>query len=456
MNIKSCVILWLVFGSLVLCLCLAALMLITENVLLICTSAVNAGDVPNVCITLKYGGNQFVYNSCEHIPNITNFMQERTMHKNNRTKNHEKRAETIESMVMHNIPIQDAFVYMFYDFKQFFEGVVNKIDVVPKDATLTFNPNAQNYFSITKEIVGYKLNKEVALKQILKELYNTDDVVVELKPEVLKPKVFHKDLVLQTSKLSSFSTSYATSGEDRKHNIQLALSNFNGLKVLPYQTISFNAITGVRNAQKGYRDAHIILDGEYVDAVGGGVCQASTTLYNALLLAGAKINEVHSHTLPSSYVGLGFDAMVNFGTSDLVFTNPFETPLFIKAYCTNQNVCVQVFGQDYSKGVKIKRVSKTLATIPPPNDKIIVDDAGEFLDFVEYKDESFYKKSPKNGFKVKAYLEYCKNGEVLKTETLRTVTYKPQQGIKVFGAKNRPQEYIDEKFLQTLGNILGN
>lgn len=429
---------------------------LTTQEVIVCANTFSVNDVSNVCITLKYKGEKFVYNSCEHVPNITNFTQARTMHKNNRTASHEKRAQTIEQMVAHSIPIYDSFLYMFYDFKPFFENVVNKVNVTPKDATLTFTPNLLNCFNLTREVVGYKLNQNDVLNQIKNELYKTDNVVIELKPQVIMPKVFYKDLVLLTTKLSSFSTSYATSGEDRKHNIKLALENFNGLKILPHQTISFNSITGVRNSQKGYKEAHIILDSEYVDAVGGGVCQASTTLYNALLLAGVQINEVHSHSLPSSYVDLGFDAMVNFGTSDLVFTNPFQTPLFLKAYCTNQNVCVQVYGQDYSGDVKVKRISQIIATIPPPNDKIIIDDAGEFLQYVEYKDQSFYKKLPKSGFKVKAMLEYSHNGEVLKTEVLRTVSYKSQQGIKVFGAKNRPENVVDEKFLQTLGNILGN
>lgn len=171
---------------------------------------------------------------------------------------------------------------------------------------------------------------------------------------------------------------------------------------------------------------------------------------------GVNIDEVHSHSLPSSYVSLGFDAMVNFGTSDLRFTNQYQTPIYIKVVCTNANVKVEIYGQNYAQNIKIKRKTEILAVMPPPNDKIVVDNAGEYLDIVEFKDESFYKKLPKQGYKVNAYLEYYSNNKLQKHRLLRSVTYKPQQGIKIYGAKNRQSVNTNnDEFLQTLSNILG-
>ena len=449
--IAFCVIL-----TLVLCLTLAFILLSSCKIVSVCASALDLSDIPNITINLKYHGHNFVYNSSEHIPNVTNFLQERTLHKHNRTGTHVERATVIDCMVNNRIPIRDAFCYMFFDWQEYFDKVLGVVNIEPKDAELKFLPHQAPYFEITKERIGYKLNQDDVLRNIVTELYKTDNITLELTPKALLPNVYATNLKRLTSKLSSFSTSYASSSVARKHNVSLALSHFDGMRVAPKQTISFNNITGERTKERGYQEAHMILEHEYVDAVGGGVCQASTTLYNALLLARLDIDEVHSHSLPSSYVDLGFDAMVNFGTSDLRFTNPYDTPIFIRVECNNKTVKVEIFGQNYAQNIKIKRVNEIISRISPPIDKVEVDAQGEYLDKIQYKDEWLYKKQPKDGFKVKAYLEYYKDGKLLKRKSIRTVTYQPQQGIKIYGAKNRPKlENIDSDFLQTLGNILG-
>ncbi|MBQ7602777.1 MAG: VanW family protein [Clostridia bacterium] len=419
-------------------------------------ASIDIADIPNINITLKYHGHCFVYNSNQHIPNITNFVQERTFQKNNRAGSHAQRANIIDKMIASKLPINDAFCYMFFGWKEYYQSVKKAVDVLPKDATLKFIPNNYPYFDVKEERIGFKLDEEEVLKDILKQLHSTDTIEIELNPQKLFPRVYYADLIKQTSKLSAFVTSYQSSSVYRKNNIKLALKNFNGMCVKPHESISFNATTGPRTLKGGYKEAHMILDSEYVDAVGGGVCQASTTLYNALLLAGVQIDEVHAHSLPSSYVQLGFDAMVNFGTSDLRFTNPYDTPIYIRVDSNEKNVKVEIYGQNYSQNITIRQKNEILSILPPPNDKIVVDDSGEYLNFVQYKDEWFYKKQPKNGYKVNAYLEYYKNGKLLGRKLIRSVTYKPQQGIKVFGAKNRQSENdVNDKFLQTLSNILG-
>ena len=418
-------------------------------------NALDLNNLQNISITLKYQGTKWVYNSCEHIPNCSTFVQERALQKNNRLGSCFQRAETIEKMLSCHIPIKDAFCYMFFDWNVYFDNVIKSINKSPIDATLKFNPNKYPYFNLTREQVGYYINPNDVMEDILNQMYNSDCIVLDLKPKTLKPSVFYDDLIKQTEKLSSFSTNYENSSVNRKHNIKLALSNFNGMVVMPKQTVSFNNQTGARNEQQGYRQAHIILDKEYVDAIGGGVCQASTTLYNALLLAGVKIDEVHSHSLPSSYVELGFDAMVNYGTSDLVFTNESNTPIYLRTYATSNKVGVEVYGEESMPNVKLKRVFDVVAKIPPSNDKIIVDYEGEFLDKVEFEDECFIKKQSHPGYKVNAFLEYYENSRLVKRKLIRTVTYSSQQGIKVFGAKIHPKQNFDDKFLQTITNILG-
>ena len=108
---------------------------------------------------------------------------------------------------------------------------------------------------------------------------------------------------------------------------------------------SFNYTIGERTERRGYKKAKIIVGGEFVDGVGGGVCQVSTTLYNAVLLAGLKVVECHPHSLPVSYVEPSFDAMVNSGWADLKFINDTHNPVIIRARADGAKLTIQIFGE---------------------------------------------------------------------------------------------------------------
>ena len=111
--------------------------------------------------------------------------------------------------------------------------------------------------------------------------------------------------------ISSFNTDYSTSKEERAHNVALASSNFCWIVVKKGETLSFNTVVGLRSEERGYKNAKVIVNGEYTQGVGGGVCQVSTTLYNSWIRAGMTAKSVQSHSLPSSYCGLSQDATVS-------------------------------------------------------------------------------------------------------------------------------------------------
>jgi vancomycin resistance protein YoaR len=125
-------------------------------------------------------------------------------------------------------------------------------------------------------------------------------------------------------------TTYFEDNPTRGHNIALALSSFNGLVVQKGETVSFNKTVGPRSSARGFQEAKIIIDGEFVPGVGGGVCQASTTLFNALLMAGLRIDKSHNHSIAISYVPIGRDAMVS-SAADLRFTNNTGGVIYIEA-----------------------------------------------------------------------------------------------------------------------------
>ena len=205
--------------------------------------------------------------------------------------------------------------------------------------------------------------------------------------------------------------------------------------VEPGQEVSFNATTGARTIENGYKTANIIMNGVYVAGTGGGVCQASTTLYNALLLADVEILQVNHHTLPASYVPLSFDAMVSEGYSDLVFKNTLSSPIYIKAYGDENNAVVEIYGEKLDDGRSIRTRAEFVKILPHDGDKIITD-TGEYSKYVLYKGEYYRVKYPREGYESKGYLEYLENGEVTDSKLIRHDYYYPQSGIVVEGKES--------------------
>lgn len=130
--------------------------------------------------------------------------------------------------------------------------------------------------------------------------------------------------------LGSFSTAYDPN-VDRTINLKVAVSRINDLVFQPGDSFSFSRTILPRNARNGYVKAKVISGGEYVEGYGGGICQVSTTLYNAMLQAGLPATERHSHSLPVSYVPKGMDATIAGTYKDLKFVNVFDKPIKIKA-----------------------------------------------------------------------------------------------------------------------------
>ena len=259
---------------------------------------------------------------------------------------------------------------------------------------------------------------------------NVEIPIIEIAPE------FNEEELLKSAvKRSEFSTSYSTSKSDRKNNVKRAIESFNGLIVESGQTVSFNETTGPRTEENGYKSAHIIYNGVYVDGVGGGVCQASTTLYNALLLAGIDIDKVCHHTLPASYVPLSFDAMVSGDYADLVFTNNLENPIYIKTSADDNEVRVEIYGQD-TDGVTIERRAELVKVLGHNGDKIIPDTKGEYSNKILYKGEFYRVKWPKQGYESKGYLRYYKDGEFVEEKEIRHDYYMPQDGIVMEGVED--------------------
>ena len=197
---------------------------------------------------------------------------------------------------------------------------------------------------------------------------------------------------------------------------------------------SFNRVVGARTEKRGYKTAKIISDGKFTDGVGGGVCQVSTTLYNAVLLAGLKITEYHPHSLSVSYVAPSFDAMVNSGSADLRFINTTNNPIIVYAFADGERLTIKIVGEPATE--KYIRQSTVIGHIPAPDPEIVLDEKGEFPDL--YQGETMVLSYGKDGLKSEGHLVVVKDGKTVSVKKIRSDTYKPLRGVVVEGKAPRP------------------
>lgn len=329
-----------------------------------------------------------------------------------------------------NVPFEN--IYSGMDEK--LENIISEIESKPKSAGINFDPNAQIMFTQANSVAGKIVDRDALKSEISSAI--TTGAIEEIEIPIIEifPQDDFNEIIDKISLRSTFSTNYSSSSSDRKNNVKLALSKFNGLIVEPDEEISFNKITGPRTKENGYKTAKIIIGGKYVDGVGGGVCQASTTLYNALIRSDIDILQVNHHTLPASYVPLSFDAMVSEGYADLKFKNNLDTPIFIKTICDETTATVEIYGEPLEEGVSIRTKAELVKVLPHGGDDIITDYNGQYEDKVLYKGEYYRLKYPQEGYESKGYIEYVKNGEVIKNKEIRHDKYLPQNGIIVEGS----------------------
>ena len=222
--------------------------------------------------------------------------------------------------------------------------------------------------------------------------------------------------------LSSFTTYFDGSNEARSHNIRLAASKIQGTVIDNGDVFSFNAAVGPRTAERGFERAAIIENGEFVEGVGGGVCQVSTTLYNAALLAGCKVVEYHPHSLAVSYVPPSRDAMVSGTFYDLKFENSTGSTIYLKAVAGENYVCFKVYGRDF--GVKYLLSSTVTGAIEAPE---------------EFTDDIALVRGGRDGIISEGYLTVTKNG-VTREIFLRRDKYYPIKKITLRTVEELPPE----------------
>lgn len=301
-------------------------------------------------------------------------------------------------------------------------NISQEMNKEPIEAVFEFNGGN---IKITEEVLGRKLKEDELRKDINENIYKLDDLDISF--QEIEPKITKQLLSRINGVIGEYSTSFKTSTQDRAENIRLSAKSLRGKMLLPGEEFSYNNTTGPRESKFGYKEANVIMDGELIPGVGGGVCQTSTTMYNALLLSNLTITERHKHSLPPTYVKYGQDAAVADGYLDLKFRNDFDYPIYIDTKTTSDRVYIYIYGDVESKDYTIKIEPEIIETIQAKVEEI--------YDESLKPGEKILTQKGRTGYKVKTYKSIIKNGKVISKNEITSDYYRERNYIYKVGPK---------------------
>lgn len=375
-------------------------------------------------ITVEYGGQSFTlpllssYDTDQVIVEAYNYAKEGEL---------QERYDKVAALREQPLDFATTCVVTADGVDAFVQQVAEAIDVPAKDAAVEkFDPETKT-FTFTDEATGLAVDKE-QLRQDIETAVAEGTYATPIVPTMVEttPTVTKAQLQEQNTLLASFTTE-TTSSSSRNTNIRLCAEAFNGYVVAPGEVFSLNTLTGPRTTDKGYKPAGAIQNGIMVQEPGGGVCQVSTTLFNAVVRAGMEIVERHGHSWPSDYVEIGMDAAIDYPAKDFQFKNVSDAPIYLVSTFEDRQLTVEVYGKPVvEEGVTIDLRSTTDSTIRRGEDTMVYDPS-----LAPGTTETV--RRGRDGKKSTTYIQYIKDGEVIEEKVLFTTTYPAIRAIINYG-----------------------
>lgn len=276
--------------------------------------------------------------------------------------------------------------------------------------------------------VGMKVNPEETFQPLPQELNAFPEqmrmpiVIEEEHPQV------DEETLSNMGEIATFTTAFNPGEINRSHNLYMAATGINGSVVDPQEIFSFNKKVGMRTLEKGYRDAMVIVGGKFEPGLGGGVCQVSSTLYNACLLAGLEIVERSNHALAVAYVPLGQDATVVYGLQDFRFKNNTAYPLYLRAVTGGGRLTINIYSNlNVKQNIKVSRSVDQTIPFQTINE----------IDLELQPGEQKVEQAGKPGYVVRSFRTFYDGaGNAIKTEQLARDTYRPLNKIVKLGPES--------------------
>lgn len=283
-------------------------------------------------------------------------------------------------------------------------------------------------FQVYPHVDGIDFDLESA-REMLKE--DKEEYIIDLKitiPEITTNKIGSEAF---PDMLSTFSTRYDASNTPRTTNLKLAMGKLNGVVIAPGETFSYNKTLGKRTAEAGYKEAGGYAGGKVVQTLAGGICQISSTLYDAAVYANLEIVERHNHMFLAGYVGAGKDATVVYGAYDLKFKNTRNYPIMIKTSIGSGVAKIDIFGikeeVEYEVEISSKILSYTSFKVVRENDNSLA------------PGQERVAQNGMNGCKSITYKILKLNGKEVSRTVLSSDTYDAMNKIIKVGPSNTTQ-----------------
>ena len=328
-----------------------------------------------------------------------------------------------ESSLTYNEDLIDSFI----------DGIRALIDKDPINAEILIDTNGPKL--IRQSSTGRSLDT-TALRESLTDLVVTGTGDTALYVETLYPEISSEDAESGMARLVRIRTDVTFRGPSSLFNVRLALSKFNSMIVVPGDVVDFNAVVGSRTEGNGFLEAPEYAGDRTTNGVGGGVCQASTTLYDAMLKAGMTILERSPHTMTVSYVDPSLDAAVSEnvnGPKNLVFRNDRTSPIYIYTDVTSEYATVYVYGERTEYRIELE---SHIRASEPITEMVLEDFSATY---VTYDDEAVVVSEGKKGYTSEGYIVYYDwdTGVEVERRLLTRDSYSPSPRITYVGISPR-------------------
>ncbi len=325
------------------------------------------------------------------------------------------------------------------------DGILSEIqDTVykpAKDAFQQFNFNLNDPVVITAEEIGQELDVTALKTQLTQMVSRMEAGTLDVPTKQILPAKTAASLQGKVVRIANVYTQIASySTDDRNKNVVRGVDAFHGMIVKPGETVSFNGRTGLRSLKNGFYEALEVAGGKYDWGVGGGICQVSSTLYNAVIQAGLEVVHRENHAIPVSYLPMGADATVADNRIDFKFRNNTEKEIYIIARYIdegkkNRRCMFQIYGRPDPNGYSYALRHETIEELPIPSPTKTPDYKQEH---VKYTDETYEASKGAVGYKVKTYLVVKdSHGVTIEDKYLYTDVYKPQAPVVLVGVERR-------------------
>ena len=329
-----------------------------------------------------------------------------------------------------------------FDIAAIDEVLRNQCTQFDQDAIAFALKREDGKFVIEEGQVGYRLDVETSIDTIYDQLvgeWQEEPCSIALNIDVEEPKGSVEELAKVQDLLGTFTTSFKTSGADRSANVINACELIDGFTLYPGEEFStLDEITPFTTAN-GYYAAASYLNGKVVDSLGGGICQVSTTLYNAVLKAELEVTERYNHSMIVAYVDPSADAAIaESAGKDFRFINTTDAPVYIEGVIKDKNVTFNIYGQETrSADRKVTYVSEVLEVINPTTDSITAD-PGQPIGYV------VVNQSAHIGYKAKLWKVVTENGKEVERSQVNYSSYKMSPRYATVGVATGDPNALNE------------